>query len=65
MSEETKCPFCGSSKLKLDTPYIDRVTRKPVQTFCCKAQATNATYINKRFDPSRSDAPKPEDVAKW
>jgi len=62
-----KCSFCGSDKLMIDTPYIEKTKTWPIeykkkQTYCCKPQAKNQEY-EKRFHPIYSK--KPKDVAKW
>lgn len=64
MADEVKwkCPFCGSSTLKRDTPYVDRITHKKIQTYCCKAQTKNNDYINKRFE--RNSRPDVDEVSK-
>ena len=46
-----KCEFCGSKELKIKTPFIDRVTGKPTETFCCRASKVNAEYDKKKWHP--------------
>ena len=58
-----KCPFCGSEEIRLQTPYVTRVTHTPEYTFCCKSQAKNHEYTNKRIDPRTGQAP--ERVGQW
>jgi hypothetical protein len=36
------CPYCGSEKIIVDTPFIDPITEKAETTFCCAYQKTNA-----------------------
>lgn len=43
------CPFCGSKEIKLKTPFINPVTGKMEETWCCKAQAKNQSYIKTHF----------------
>lgn len=65
---DTKCPFCGSDKIKMETPYVELGRDGEYHaktTFCCKAQAANAKYVTKRFDPRNEDKPSPEEVSKW
>lgn len=63
MTDE-KCPFCGSEKTMIDTPYIDRVTGEYKKTFCCKSMKKNYDFVNKRYDPIYGDAPDPVSIAK-
>lgn len=59
------CPFCGSEKTKIDTPYIDRVTGNKLQSYCCNSSKKNSKYIAQRFDPRLQDnIPTIEEVAK-
>jgi hypothetical protein len=61
---KNKCPFCGSEKLKIETPYID-VFGEKIYTPCCNSQKKNESYIKahtSRFDGSK---PEPEDVIKF
>lgn len=58
------CPFCGSDKLKIDTPYLKPVTHEPIQTFCCRSQAKNNEYIKKRYDPRDMNKPDKDDVSR-
>lgn len=63
---EWKCPFCGSDKLRLETPYIELGEdgqNHPVMTYCCMAQKHNARYVKKNYGPD--EAPDMEDVSKW
>lgn len=65
---DTKCPFCGSDKTMIETPYVE-LNREgeyvPKKTPCCNAQAHNIQYVKKRFDPRDTNNPDPEEVAKW
>jgi len=60
------CPFCGSAKIRLETPYVkstgDLGEYEPETTYCCTAQKVNANYIKKNFHPD--DAPDAESVSK-
>ena len=68
-----KCPFCGSDKLKLETPYVKttyvwgangKEEKTEAETrFCCQAQAQNHEFVKKNFDPDHQ--PTQEEVAKW
>jgi hypothetical protein len=59
-----KCPFCGSEKLKIKTPYLDKFG-EPIFTFCCNSQKRNDVYV--KTHTSRYDGSKPslEDVIKF
>ena len=46
-----KCPFCGSKKIILETPYMDRVTGKKLTSYCCTAQKINKEYKEKHYHP--------------
>lgn len=58
-----KCPFCGSQKLKIDTPFLKPVTHEPIQTFCCRPQAKNQEFIKKRYHPTLGRKPTTEEVS--
>lgn len=58
------CPFCGSKEIKVELPYIDRITGKPTTGFCCRNQARNADYAKKRYDPIYGEKPDPEEISK-
>lgn len=45
-----KCPFCGSTKMVIDTPYIDRFGDK-ITTYCCAAQDKNQKYLKAHINP--------------
>jgi len=57
-----KCPFCGSEKLMIDTPYLAPVTHDPIQTYCCKKQRDNAKFTEKRY--TAGNRPSVENVSK-
>lgn len=59
-----KCPFCGSKELKLETPYIRPSTGKHETRWCCKSQAENNKYREKRFSPYDDNKPELEDISK-
>lgn len=60
-----KCPFCGSEKTRIETPFVDRVTGEQLKSYCCNAAKKNAGYVARRYDPRFSDTiPTPEEVAK-
>lgn len=59
-----KCPFCGSDKLRIETPYLKPVTHEPITTFCCRSQAKNNQYIKNRYDPRDSNRPDADDVSR-
>lgn len=64
----SKCPFCGSEKTHLKTPYVEigeKGEYEQTETYCCGAQKRNAEYVRKRYDPSRGDLPDPNEVSKW
>lgn len=58
------CPFCGSEKTMIETPYIDRITGEHKKVPCCNAQKKNDKYIKRRYDPRLSDLPTSEEVSK-
>lgn len=63
-----KCPFCGSDKLKIETPFVEMKGWKEYEnktTYCCGAQAKNQKYIRDRYDQTRTDNPQSDDVSKW
>ena len=60
--DSKRCPFCGSEKIKVTTPYIDKFGDK-IESFCCLSQKRNNNYAEKRF--GRDNKPSPESVAKW
>ena len=64
-----KCTFCGSDKLKIDKPYMTKdkvwpMKYKTEQDYCCRTQAKNQEYREKKFHPTRSTKPTSEEVAK-
>jgi len=59
-----RCPFCGSDKMWIETPYIDRITGKPKKTMCCGKQKTNYDFTLKRYSPLRGDVPSIDKIAK-
>ena len=61
---ENKCPFCGSKKIFLETPFIDPITKEHGKTFCCSAQKKNHEYIKKRYSPFDVNKPSVEDISK-
>lgn len=67
MADESKkdvCPFCGSDKIRIETPYVDGFGRK-ISTFCCLSQKKNNDYINKHMDLRTGHKPGTEEVARW
>ena len=61
-----KCPFCGSDKLRYEAPYVELNKQGeyvPKTTFCCKQQATNQKFIDRRF--KEEDKPELDEVSKW
>lgn len=70
MAEDFKCPFCGSTKLHLKTPYTKKNKKWPIgyeaeTTYCCLKQAKNQEYREKRFHPRLSRKPDSAEVARW
>ena len=65
MADEKKCPFCGSEKILLETPYV-KLNRKgeyaPQVSYCCNAQKKNGEYQRKRFSPLDGKTPTPEEI---
>ena len=69
-----ECPFCGSDKLKIKKASGDVVKKnrfvwgedmyEPVTDFCCRKQAKNAAYLKSRYDPTISNIPELDDIAK-
>lgn len=60
------CPFCGSDKIRIETPFIELKRSGeylPKKTFCCSAQKRNFNYVNKHFDERDPDAPKVEEIS--
>ena len=57
-----KCVFCGSPKIIVELPYIQRATGEHETSYCCKQQRVNSKFRDKRF--SREDRPELEDIAK-
>lgn len=51
----SKCNFCGSKELNPKTPYIDRLTKKHLTTFCCSARKINHNFAVKRYGRSEVD----------
>ena len=65
MSEEFKCQFCGSTKLKYDTPYVtlnNEGEYVPTTKYCCKSQKQNHLFV-KRFP--QEERPSVEEVGEW
>ena len=60
--DKFKCPFCGHNKPYRTTPFIDRISGKMTKQPCCKRQASNMDYQDKRF--VEEDKPNLEDVSK-
>ncbi len=59
------CPFCGSKKIYIKQPYIDRITGKHEVKTCCRQQETNIKYAEKHFNPRTGGKPKLSSVAEW
>jgi hypothetical protein len=59
-----KCPFCGSDKTKIDTPYINKHGEK-ITSYCCNAQRQNDKYIKAHTSRQTGDKPSAEDVIKF
>ncbi len=55
------CPFCGSEKYWIETPFMDLITGKKKEVPCCSKQKTNMEYQKKRF--VHEDAPSLEEIA--
>ena len=49
MAEKKGCPFCGSEKVIIDTPYLDKFGQK-ITSYCCNAQKKNHEYVRARFN---------------
>lgn len=60
---QMKCQFCGSKKIRIETPYIDPITKEKQLTYCCRAQAQNQQYVKDRYLPG--EEPTQEEVGKW
>ena len=58
-----KCPFCGSQKLKIETPYIKPVTHERETTYCCRKQAKNQEFVEKRYHPIYGIKPSVESIS--
>lgn len=66
MSKPKPCPFCGSKKIILDSPYVELKENGeygPITKYCCTAQKKNQTYKDKHFHPQFSE--KPKGVEEW
>jgi len=59
-----KCPFCGSPKTMVETPYIDRWTGEHKLTPCCTSQKVNMDYVKNSMSPYQENKPTVEDVSK-
>ena len=54
-----KCPFCGSSELKIKSDYVETKedgSTGPIEDFCCLAQKRNFQHAKRNnpmeeFDP--------------
>lgn len=66
MESEFLCPFCGSTSLYIETPYIDPFTMEKKKTICCTSQAKNQKFIDKRYSSvyGTEDKPTLEEVSK-
>jgi len=74
MSEDWKCVFCGSDKIKVNKASGDMVRKKKIvwgedmyeiaTDFCCRKQAANDAHRKARYDPRLSDVPDLDDIAK-
>lgn len=51
MADEQKCPFCGSTEMRIETPYVDRITGEKKTTYCCLSQKKNHEYADRNFHP--------------
>jgi hypothetical protein len=65
MADELKCPFCGSKKIMIDTPFIDPITKDRQQTFCCKEMAKNYNFVDHTYGTDDSNAERPFEEAVW
>ena len=63
MTDTKKCPFCGSEKIKIETPYIDRITGEHKTTLCCLSQKKNQEFLDKRYSNFYGEKPTMEDLA--
>jgi len=63
--DELKCPFCGSKKIIIDTPYIDPITHEKETTYCCKEMRQNYRFVDTRYGTQDENAEKPFDEAVW
>lgn len=59
-----KCPFCGSKKLKVKSPYLKPVTHEAETSYCCRSQAKNQEFVDKHFHSIYGDKPSAESVSK-
>jgi hypothetical protein len=59
-----KCPFCGSEKIKIETPYLNK-HGETIMTFCCSAQKQNEKYVKAHTSRMTGDKPSVEDVIKF
>ena len=62
------CPFCKSDKLLVEQPQMIRTKDWPPKykhatAFCCRSQARNQEYIDKRYDSRFGRIPTLEEVA--
>ena len=66
LMSDWKCPFCGSSELKIKSEYVELKGNGeygPIENYCCMAQKQNAKYIKRNYSPG--EEPDIEDVGKW
>lgn len=60
---DTKCPFCNSEKIMVETPYINRHGEK-ITTYCCLAQKKNHGYITSHHNRYSEFQISADEVAK-
>ena len=68
MNDPKPCPFCGSKKIIVDSPYVELKESgkyEPATKYCCQAQRKNQSYKEKHYHPMFSDKPKNEEVSEW
>jgi hypothetical protein len=55
-----RCPFCKQEKMPM--PYIDSITGKPLENYCCRYCKSNDVYADRIRDEFGK---KRRDVHKW
>jgi len=64
MKNDKPCPFCGSKQWKIETPYIDPITKEKETTYCCKEMRMNNNFIDTRYNADDANKPRIEDTWK-